>query len=146
MVIVDANVLLYAVNESAPHHAAARTWIEGALNGDEPVGFAWVVLLAFLRLGTMSAVSPRALTIEDAFTVVEAWLGAGPATVVQPTSRHTAVLRSLLSEAGTAGNLVADGHLAALAVEHGARICSFDRDFAGFRGVTLFTPVESARS
>lgn len=140
MVIVDANVLLYAVNESMPRHRPAKQWLEEALSGEEPVGFAWVVLLAFLRIATLPALSPDPLTVEDACALVDDWLGTDPATVAAPTTRHLAILRGLLAESGTAGNLTTDAHLAALAVEHGARICSFDRDFARFRGVRSFAP------
>jgi uncharacterized protein len=140
VVIVDANVLLYAVNESMRQHAQAKRWVEGALSGEEPVGFAWVVLLAFVRIATLPALSPDPLTPQDACGLVEDWLGADPATVVAPTARHLGVLRGFLEESGTAGNLTTDAHLAALAVEHGARICSFDRDFARFRGVRCFAP------
>jgi hypothetical protein len=140
MVIVDANVLLYAVNAASPHHRTAKGWIEGALAGDEPVGFAWVVLLAFLRLVTLRAVFPKPLDVDMALEVVEAWLSARAATVVQPTARHASVLGGFLTASGTAGNLVTDAHLAALAVEHGARLCTFDRDFARFAGVRSFAP------
>lgn len=138
--IVDANVLLSATNRDMPQHGAAKSWVEAALNGDEPVGFAWVVLLAFLRLSTLHALSPKPLGTTEACGLVESWLAASPTVVVTPTSRHAAVLRGLLVETGTAGNLVTDAHLAALAVEHGARICSFDRDFARFPGVSSFAP------
>ncbi len=140
MVIVDANVLLYSANESMPQHASARAWIEEALNGDEPIGFSWIVLLAFLRIVTLPALSPQPLSVGDAFGLTDDWLSAHAATVVHPTARHSAVLHGLLAEAGTAGNLVTDAHLAALAIEHGARICTFDRDFARFKGLTSFTP------
>jgi uncharacterized protein len=140
MVIVDANVLLYAVNGVSPHHRVAKGWVEGALGGDEPVGFAWVVLLAFLRLVTLPAVFPKPLDVDVALEVVEAWLSARAATVVQPTARHAVVLGGFLRASGTAGNLVTDAHLATLAVEYGARLCTFDRDFARFAGVRSFAP------
>ena len=140
MVIVDANVLLYAVNETSPHHRAAREWIDDALAGDEPVGLAWVVLLAFLRLATLPAVFPRPLAVDVAFELVDDWLSARTATVVHPTPRHARVLRGLLAASGTAGNLVTDAHLATLALEHGARLCTFDRDFARFPGLRSFVP------
>ncbi len=140
MVIVDANVLVYAVNESMPQHSRARGWLEEALSGHESVGFAWVVLLAFMRIATLPALFPQPLGASDALDVVDDWLGARPAVVVQPTVRHATVLRSLLTEVGTAGNLVTDAHLAALSLEHGARVCSFDRDFSRFPGVRVFTP------
>jgi uncharacterized protein len=140
VIVVDANVLLYAVNESSPRHAAAKRWVEEALSGDDPVGFAWVVLLAFLRIVTLPALSPEPLTVADACDLIDDWLDAAPATVVSPTTRHSAILRGLLSESGTAGNLTTDAHLAALAVEYGARLCTFDRDFQRFPGVRSFSP------
>ena len=140
MVIVDANVLLYAVNESMPQHSRAKQWLEQALSGREPIGFAWVVLLAFVRIVTLPAFFPQPLGLGDALDVADAWLETPPAVVVQPTPRHAGVLWSLLQEVGAAGNLVTDAHLAALSLEHNASLCSFDRDFSRFRGVRLILP------
>lgn len=140
MLLVDANVLLHAVNERAREHEAARRWLTGALSGGEAVAFAWTVMLAFLRLATHPAVFPRPLSTEHATQACEIWLGAGPAVVVEPTRRHLAVLGGLLEQAGTAGNLVGDAHLAALALEHNATVVSFDRDFARFEGLRTERP------
>lgn len=140
MVVVDANVLLYAVNESSPHHVRAKRWMEEALNGTETVGFAWVVLLAFVRIATHPGLSPDPLRSSDAFDLVDRWLGAQVAVTVDPTARHAGWLRRLLDQAGTAGNLVSDAHLAALALDHGAKVCSFDRDFARFPGLRTVVP------
>src|SRR4030081_850681 len=96
MVIVDANVLLYAINEASPHHRAAREWMDSALGADEPVGFAWVVLLAFLRLATLPAVFPNPLGLPTALELVDDWLAARAATVVHPTPRHARVLGGFL--------------------------------------------------
>ena len=140
MKVVDANVLLYAVNEDAPHHEAAHTWLDSALAAREAIAFDWVVLLAFLRLATRPDIFPRPLTAAEATGVVELWLDQGAAIVVHPSSRHVTLLRGLLDRAGTAANLVNDAHLAALAVEHGAEVVSFDRDFRRFEGVRLIVP------
>ena len=140
MRIIDANVLLYAVNTAAPRHAQARSWLDGALTGREPVGFAWTVLLAFLRLTTHPAVFPRPLAVGEATEVVRAWLAQPAAIVVDPTPRHADLLAGLLAEAGTAANLVGDAHLAALALEHGAVLVSFDADFGRFAGLRRETP------
>ncbi|MGH2971482.1 MAG: type II toxin-antitoxin system VapC family toxin [Gaiellaceae bacterium] len=140
MQLVDANVLLYATDSGARHHAASRSWLENALGGTEAVGFAWTVVLAFLRIGTSRAAFANPLTLEDAADQVEDWLAQAPALVVEPTSRHLGLVRGLLAETGTAANLVNDAHLAALAVEHGAEVVSFDRDFQRFAGVRLFVP------
>jgi toxin-antitoxin system PIN domain toxin len=138
--LVDANVLLYAVNRAAPNHDRARSWLDGALNGDASVGFSWVVLLAFLRLATHPSVFARPLAADQAVDVVRGWLAVPSAVVVHPGPRHAAVLGDLLAEAGTAGNLVNDAHLAALAIEHGAVISTFDADFGRFRGVRWARP------
>lgn len=140
MLIVDANVLLYAVNGRARDHDVARRWLAAALTSGEAVAFAWAVMLAFLRLSTHPAVFPRPLTVEEAMQACEAWLGAAPAVILEPTRRHLPLMRGLLQRAGTAGNLVGDAHLAALALEHGATVVSFDRDFARFEGVSSIRP------
>ena len=140
MKVVDANVLLYAVNEQAPHHGPARRWLDRALSGGEAVGFAWVVILAFLRLSTNPSLFARPLALDEAVGVVEAWLAQPPAVVVQPTPRHLSLLHGLLAPVGTAANLVNDAHLAALSLEHGAEVTSFDGDFARFAGVRWQRP------
>lgn len=140
MVLVDANVLLHAVNERTREHGAARRWLVQALEGSEVVGFAWTVLLAFLRLATHPAFFPRPVTGQQAVSTIDAWLGFPQAVIVEPTRRHRSLLSGLLVQAGTAGNLVSDVHLAALALEHDASVISFDRDFARFEGVRWSLP------
>lgn len=135
MVIVDANVLISAFDSNHVHHARARPWLDQALAGDEVVGLAWTPLLAFLRIVTNPAAYPNPVDVDVATGQVDRWLSAPGAVIAEPTLRHAGVLRGLLLEAGTAGNLVNDVHLAALSVEHGATIVSFDRDFARFAGV-----------
>lgn len=140
MKVVDANVLLYAVNSDAPHHASARKWLDSALAGDEAVGFAWVVLLAFLRLSTRPGLFPHPLTLQQAVSVIEAWLARPMVILLEPTTRHLGLLHGLLAPLSTAGNLVSDAHLAALAIEHGAEVVSFDSDFSRFQGLRWRTP------
>jgi uncharacterized protein len=130
--IVDAIVLLYAVNRQSVGHEAARRWLTGALSGNEVVGLPWVSLLAFIRMSTSRRIFASPLPAADAMSVVESWLAQPAAVTVEPTTRHTSVLRGLLEQAGTAGNLTTDAHLAALAIEHGATVVTFDRDFERF--------------
>lgn len=140
MNLVDANVLLYAVNEDAHHHGGARDWLDNALSGAETVGFSWLVLLAFVRVSTKVGLLPHPLSIDGALARVEAWLAAGPAVVLEPSVDHARILSGLLDDLGAGGNLVNDAHLAALAVEHRARIVSYDSDFARFRDIEWIVP------
>ena len=140
MKLVDANVLLYAVNESEPRHQEARRWLDTALSGRDPVGFSWVVLLAFLRLATRVGLFPNPLPVPAAMETISEWLLAAPSVVVEPTSRHAAVLAGLLADVGTAGNLVTDAHLAALALEHDATVVTYDGDFGRFAGIRWERP------
>ena len=140
MKLVDANVLLYAVNGSDPRHETARSWLDNALGGDETVGFAWPVLLAFLRLSTKAGLFPAPLTPDQAIEVVRRWTEQPPAVIVEPTPRHASVLGGLLHEAGSGGNLVSYAHLAALALEHQAVVVSYDTDFVRFAGVRWHPP------
>ncbi len=140
MVIVDANVLLYAVDAVSVHHERSRSWLDASLGGTEAVGLAWIALLAFVRVGTNPSILPTPMTADEATGQVEAWLGAPAAVVPEPTARHAGMLRGLLRETGTAGNLTTDAHLAALAIEHGAEVVSYDRDFVRFPGVRQRLP------
>jgi uncharacterized protein len=135
VVVVDANVLLYAMDTASAHHDESLAWLERSLSGAEAVGFSWVVMLAFIRVGTTRSILPNALSVDEATAQVQAWLAAPAAVVVEPTMRHPEVLRGLLLESGAAGNLTVDAHLAALAIEHGGELVSYDRDFQRFRGV-----------
>lgn len=143
MKLVDANLLLYATDTRSPRHAAARAWIEQQLSGDETIAFAWVVLLAFVRLSTHPHVFARPLSADRAFDVVARWLGQPCVVIVHPGDRHAAVMRQLLGPFGTAGNLVNDAHLAALAIEHGAELNSCDSDFSRFSGLRWINPLDA---
>jgi uncharacterized protein len=136
----DANVLLYALDDTSARHASAKAWLDAALSGSEEVGFAWVVLLAVLRLTTKPAVFAQPLQPDEAFDIIDDWLAQPCSLIVHPTLRHASLLRGLVSAAGTAGNLTTDAHLAALSLEYGAAICSYGTDFSRFPGVTLVDP------
>jgi toxin-antitoxin system PIN domain toxin len=132
VILVDANVLVYAHVRSFPQHERARTWLDGALTGPSRVGLPWPSLLGFLRLVTNPRVFQRPESMEDAWGQVSGWLDAEVVWVPQPTERHRDVFASLLGLPGMQANLVPDAHLAALAIEHGLTLYSTDGDFARF--------------
>ena len=140
MNLVDANVLLYAVNSDARHHERSRRWLDAQLSGEGVVAFSWIALLAFLRLATKAGLFPAPLPVEEAAGRIDAWLGSPSAVLLEPTRDHLAVLRRLLASAGAEGNLVNDAHLAALSIEHRCSVVSFDNDFARFEGVRWAPP------
>jgi len=137
----DLNLLIYAVDGSAPRHRAAVRWWNGLLSGGETVALTWVVMLGFLRLTTNPRIMQNPLTADEALDYVERWLAHPITAVVDPTPRHTLVLRDLLRDVGAAGNLVPDAHLAALAIEHGAELCSADHDFGRLPGLRWVDPL-----
>lgn len=141
MILVDVNLLLYAVDSTSPHHERALAWWSGALRGSETIGLPWSTTLAFIRLATNPRVFAAPLDPGTAVTLVRAWLDRPNVVPIDPTGRHLAVLAGLLDATGTAGNLVTDAHLAALAVEHGATLCSADADFARFDGLRWSNPL-----
>jgi len=141
MILVDANLLIYAVNQDAPMHRRAKSWLESALAGPETVAFSWNVLLAFLRLTTRPGLFRHPLSWATAFDLIAAWLDQPSATVVSAGPRHLRILRELLLPLGAGGNLTSDAHLAALAIEHGAELCSSDADFARFPGLEWRNPL-----
>lgn len=133
MLIVDANVLVYATNTSAQHHEASRSWLLEELRvGTEVVGMPWVSLLGFIRISTHPRIMENPLTAEQAMAVVNTWLSHPRVVAPEPSARHGALLAGLLAESGTGANLTNDAHLAALALELNATMVTFDRDFGRF--------------
>ena len=141
MKLVDVNVLIYAVNADASHHERSKRWLELALSGTEPVGITWTVLLGFLRITTRPGILERPLSADEALRYVDSWLQQPVVELVVPGPNHWAILRTLLTASGTAGNLTSDAHLAAHAIEGGWTLVSTDSDFRRFSGLTVFNPV-----
>ena len=141
MIIVDVNLLIYAVNKDSPNHQTAKSWLEAAVCGTETVGLPWIVLLSFLRLTTRIGLFDKPLSVKAAFDLVEAWLEQPAVSVPEPTASHLQTMRDLVSPLGTAGNLTSDAHLAALAIEYGAELCSSDNDFDRFSGLRWRNPL-----
>lgn len=139
MIVLDTNVLIYSVHTGSSQHERTARWLDRVLDEPQVLGLPWVAALGFIRISTNARIFPEPLTVDEAMTVLDAWHAHPAVTVPQPSTRHLSVLSGLLREAGTAGNLTTDAHIAALAIEHGASVATFDRDLARF-GVTVVVP------
>ena len=142
MIIPDVNILVYAYNVDAKHHKAARDWWERTLTEPEAVGLPWVTILGFIRISTQRRIIEHPMFPKDAVDRVRSWLAVPNVQIISPGEEHGEILFQLIDEVGTAGDLTTDAHLAALAIEHRGRIASTDTDFARFRGLRWFNPLE----
>ena len=141
MILVDANLLVYAANSSAPEHSVARSWLDDRLNGAARVGLSWPSMLAFVRLVSNPLVVRNPVPPADAWRQVEQWLACESAWIPVPGEEHQKILASLLELPWMTGRLVPHAHLAALALEHGLTCCSTDGDFARFPGLSWENPL-----
>ena len=141
MILVDANLLLYAYDRSSSVHEPARRWLTETFSGSEPVGFSWPTVLAFLRITTNPKIFRSPFSIEEAVSIVNDWLSQPIATLLHAGEGHWPILRDLLLETGAKGKLVMDAHLAALAIENGTVLFTRDADFKLFRGVRTVNPL-----
>jgi hypothetical protein len=145
VILVDANLLLYAANHAAPEHPRARQWLDEQLNGTSRVGLPWPALLAFVRLASNPVVLRQAVTPGEAWRQVEDWLACEPAWIPLPGVHHAEILGALIKPVWVTSRLVADAHMAALAIEHGLTLCSTDGDFAKFPGLKWHNPLAASR-
>jgi toxin-antitoxin system PIN domain toxin len=141
LILVDANILLYAEDSLNPRNQQARIWWDGLLSRTEPVCLCWTVLSAFIRIGTNPRVFDHPLSLEQALTRVQSWLDQPCTRVVRPTEQHWAIFQKMLTDGQAVANLVTDAHLAALAVEHGCELASTDSDFARFPKLKWSNPI-----
>lgn len=140
MKLVDLNVLVYATDTTTARHQQARRWLDAAMSGTETIALPVAVTVGFIRLTTNPRVMNSPLDSATAIGIVRTWLARSNVTVPHPTIRHYDVLEELLAATGRGGNLVSDAHLAALAIEHGAELCTFDTDFTRFPGLVTVAP------
>ena len=141
MILVDANLLVYASITSMNQHVKAKEWLDTRLNGVAPVGIPWASLLGFLRLTTNPRIFDPPTSPRRAWNNIEYWLDCDPVWIPQPTEKHRAVLKTIYDLTAPQGNLVPDAHLASLSIEHGLILCSTDGDFARFEELKWENPL-----
>lgn len=142
MILVDANILLYAEDALSPRHRKAREWWDAQMSGAAPVCLCWTVLAAFIRISTNPRVFERPLSVDAALARVQSWLDQPCVRVIQPTERHWALFQRMLRDGQASANLVTDAHLAALAMEYGCELISTDADFSRFPRLKWRNPLK----
>ena len=141
MIVVDANLLIYAYDSHSVNHAKSRAWLEQVFSGADTVGLSWQSVSAFLRVVTNRRLPRTHLAVEQAVQIVEEWLEQPNVRVLTPGDDHWALLRRLMVEGGASGPLVSDAELAALTIEYGGVLHTTDRDFARFPGLRWANPL-----
>lgn len=142
MMVLDVNLLLYAYHSASREHRQASAWLEQALSGPDLIGLSWTTILGFLRIATTPRILSTPYEVDAAVEIVATWLSRPNTRIVHPTEQHWPILRSLLPKSRVRGSLILDAHLAALAIEHGATLCTNDRDFARFPGLRVAYPLQ----
>ena len=141
MILVDANILLYAEDSLSSFHQKARKWWDDQLSGSEPVCLCWTVLSAFIRIGTNPRVFESPLSLEQALARIQGWLDQPCTRLIRPTEQHWTAFQQMLNDGQAVANLATDAHIAALALEHGCTIASTDADFARFPKLKWINPL-----
>jgi toxin-antitoxin system PIN domain toxin len=142
LIIVDANILLYAYGSLSPHHAEARAWIEEVFSGTQPIGLPWQTIEAFLRIMTNPRLPGVRFSVEEAVEVVDDWIAQPNVRLIAPGDNHWPSLRHMLVDGQAPGPLVSDAQLAALTMEYGGVLYTTDRDFARFPGLRWKNPLQ----
>jgi hypothetical protein len=140
--VLDLNVLVYATDAASAHHPTAKPWLDAAISSSETIGIPTLVAVGYLRITTNPRVMNAPLDADRAMQILSGWFSRPNVTSPAPTDRHYALMSQILAKVGTAGNLVTDAHLAALSIEHGAELCSYDHDFGRFAGVVWVNPLD----
>jgi toxin-antitoxin system PIN domain toxin len=142
VILLDANLLIYAYDSVASEHARARSWLERRFSSREAIALSWITILAFLRISTSRRSESDPMSTEEATSVVTDWIAHQNVVLLSPTERHWRILSDLLPKSRARGPLIMDAHLAALAIEHGATLCTNDRDFLRFPGLKVEFPLQ----
>ena len=141
MIVLDANLLLYAYDSDSQQHVKARAWVERVFSDGTPIGLPWQTVTAFLRIATNPRLSGKRFTPEEAVLIVDKWLEQPNVRLMSPGDQHWGILRKMLAEGQARGPLISDAHLAALTIEYGGTLCTTDRDFARFPDLRWNNPL-----
>ncbi len=140
MILADVNVLIYAFRQDSIRHLGAKRWLDRVVAGDARFGMSPLALSAVARITTNPRAYKEPSTIAEAFTYCDNLLNQPHCEIVEPSDRHWEIFTRLCIETGTRGARVTDAWFAALAIEHGCKWITYDRDFARFPGLDWEEP------
>lgn len=141
MIVIDANLLLYAYSAPSAKQEKARAWLESTLSGDEPVGLPWPVISAFLRIATNPKLPQLRRPVEEVARIIDQWLQQPGVQVLVPGGGHWSIFRRMMVEGQASGDLISDAQIAALTAEYGGVLHTTDRDFTRFPGLRWKNPL-----
>ncbi len=142
MIVIDVNLLLYAYDSASLEHDRAAAWLDQRLSSSATIGLSWHTILSFIRISTSLKMILRPMELDEAVSIVSDWMARPNVSIIGPTERHWEIFSQLLPRLRVRGSLIMDAHLAALAIEHGATLCTNDRDFARFPGLRVEYPLQ----
>ncbi len=145
MILPDINLLLYAYNPHVPQHAAAASWWEATMNGDELIGLPNEVSLGFVRIATNPRLGAVAVSVDRARQVVETWINLPNVRVLTPPADHFAKVMALVTQAMGSGPLISDAVLASYAIENRAVLHTNDADFSRFPTLNWRNPLVNTK-
>jgi len=146
VIVLDANLLLYAYDSSAPNHRQAHAWIEQIFSGESIIGIPWQTVYAFLRIVTNPSLPGQRFTAGEAVEIVDQWLEQPNIHLLAPGEDHWRLLRQMIISGQARGRTITDAQLAAITLEYGGELCTTDRDFARFPNLSWSNPLESAQN
>jgi toxin-antitoxin system PIN domain toxin len=141
MIVLDANILLYAYDTESPQHRPARAYLEKIFSATDPVGIPVQSASAFLRIMTQQGLRHGRFSLQEAVEIVDEWLGLPQVRLLVPGERHWSIFRRMLLEGHASGRLVTDAQIAAITLEFGGELQTNDRDFARFPGLRWTNPL-----
>ena len=141
MIVLDANLLLYAYDKNSSQHSKARKWVEEVFSGNEPVGLSWQTITAFLRITTNPRLPGERFALDEAASIVDSWMDLPNVKTLSPSDDHWPLLRRTILDGQATAALISDAQLAALTIEFGGILHTTDRDFARFPGLRWTNPL-----
>ncbi len=142
MILIDANILLYAEDAACEQNKIIQPWWDDLLSSDTRTCLSWEVINAFIRIATNKKIYQKPLPLAEAIARINSWLTQPNIEIVTPLTNHWEIFQTMMKSGQTTGNLITDAHLATLAITHGCTLYSTDVDFSRFSKLKWVNPLK----